>query len=347
MRVRPSPIATQAATIVFARPVLRWDQLEGARPRSFSVRWMLGSPPNQAAYILSEVFGIAAREDHSTEAVAIGASHAAVILEPLEGVVVQHLAPEIGVVAGGVLIAPDVQKIAGAITRGNVAQGDIGLLQSLFLEVVGVFEWRAGRQRVPLHIELRGGQQFGEVVALVEGFRLLDFGHELRGHGCAGLVVLGVMIEHGGIAGPVLVELRWEFDEIVGHVGAGQAWIFGIGEHGVQRMAEFVEDCGYIIEAEQRGLAGCGLAEIRNVINDGQGVEELGARDKVIHPGAAVFVVAFEVVAIPQRERLAVSVDDFEDAHVGVVDGNIVALLEREAVELVGGEEEPVLQDVV
>ena len=95
------------------------------------------------------------------------------------------------------------------------------------------------------------------------------------------------------------------------------------------------------------GWPAAGLREIGNVVDDRQRAEQLGLLDKVVHPGAAVLVVALEVVAIPERQRLAVGVEDFEDPHVGLVDGNILALLERDAVELVGGVEDAVLQHVV
>src|SRR3954470_17273474 len=57
------------------------------------------------------VLGAAAGEDHFAEAVAVRAGHAAVFLEPVVGVVVEHFAPEVGVVAGRVAAAPDVRKV--------------------------------------------------------------------------------------------------------------------------------------------------------------------------------------------------------------------------------------------
>ncbi len=69
--------------------------------------------------------------------------------------------------------------------------------------------------------------------------------------------------------------------------------------------------------------------------------------DEHIHPRAAVFIVALEVIAVPERQRLPVAVEDLEDSHIGVVDGNIVAFLEREAVELVCGVEDAILQHAI
>src|ERR1700758_4339938 len=55
---------------------------------------------------LREVFAIAAREDHLAEAVAVGAGETSVGDEPLVGIVVEHFAPEIGVVAGRISVLP-------------------------------------------------------------------------------------------------------------------------------------------------------------------------------------------------------------------------------------------------
>ena len=49
---------------------------------------------------LGQVFRVATRKNHPAEAVAIGPREPAVIFEPLVGVVVEHLAPQIGVIAG-------------------------------------------------------------------------------------------------------------------------------------------------------------------------------------------------------------------------------------------------------
>ena len=97
----------------------------------------------------------------------------------------------------------------------------------------------------------------------------------------------------------------------------------------------------------QRRLARRGLGEVGDVVDHRQRAQQLRLADEDVHPRAAVLVVALEVVAVPERQRLAVGVEDFEDLHVGVVDGNVCALLEGDAVELVGGVEHAVLEHVV
>src|SRR6185437_8478956 len=100
-------------------------------------------------------------------------------------------------------------------------------------------------------------------------------------------------------------------------------------------MAKLVEHAGYIVRAEESGLARRGFGEVGNVIDDWKSAEQLGTLNKAIHPCAAVLVVAFEVIAVPQRQRFAVGVRYLEYAHIRVVHGNVVPFLKREAIELV------------
>jgi len=219
-------------------------------------------------------------------------------------------------------------------------------LQCGLLERVDIFERSAGGYGVPLHIQLGCGNNLRQQISLVELSGFANLCGEFRGHGLAGLVVLREMIEYLRIAGPMLVELRWEFDEVAGHVGAGEQRVLGGGEHSVQAMAELVEHGGDVGEADERGLARRGLGEVGDVVDDRQRAQQFRLADEVAHPRAAVLVVALEVVAVPERQRLAVGIEDLEDAYVGVVDGDVLALFEGDAVELVGGVEHAVLEDV-
>src|SRR3546814_816310 len=64
-----------------------------------------------------EVDGVAAREDLVAEDLAVLAGQAAVLLEPFERVVVEHLGPEVGVVAGRVAADP-TELLPAACTAG-------------------------------------------------------------------------------------------------------------------------------------------------------------------------------------------------------------------------------------
>ena len=72
----------------------------------------------------------------------------------------------------------------------------------------------------------------------------------------------------------MLVELRGEFDPVARGVGARERRILPLREQAVQRMAEFVEHGRHVVEADQRGLAGRGLGEVRDVVDDRLGAEQ-------------------------------------------------------------------------
>ena len=155
------------------------------------------------------------------------------------------------------------------------------------------------------------------------------------------------MIEDRGIHRPVLVELRGKLDEVARRRSPGEARIFRVGEHPVQCVAELVEHRDDVVEADERRLTGRRLRQVADVVDDRPCAEQLRLTDEVRHPGAAVLVVALEVVAIKERERLAVGVDHIEYAHVGLIDRDVLALLEGDAVELVRRIEHAVLEHVV
>ena len=66
------------------------------------------------------IFGIAPRQDHVAEALAIFAVESTVFLEPGKGIIVQHFRPEVGVVASRIAIAPNVQEVTRAVARWHL-----------------------------------------------------------------------------------------------------------------------------------------------------------------------------------------------------------------------------------
>ena len=173
--------------------------------------------------------------------------------------------------------------------------------RGLFFEVVDVLEGNAGSDGVPLHVEFGCGEDLGERVAFIECGGLFDLGYEVGGHGCAGFVVEGEVREDLGVGGPVLVELGGGIRRSrEGTEGAGEAGVFGVGEDAVEAVSELVEHGGDVVEGDERGLAGGGLGEVGDVVDDGELVEERGLIDEVAHPGAALFVVALEVVEVDE-----------------------------------------------
>src|SRR5690606_29840945 len=73
-------------------------------------RFDLGIAAAEVAVERRHVLGAAARQDHVAEALAVLARHATVFAEPVVGVVVEHFAPEVGVVARRVPAAPHVRE---------------------------------------------------------------------------------------------------------------------------------------------------------------------------------------------------------------------------------------------
>ena len=200
---------------------------------------------------------------------------------------------------------------------------------------------------MPLHIQLGGGQKFRQHVTLVELGRLFDLVHQGLRHRLVGLIVHGIVREYRRVERPMLVELRREFDEVACDVGARQSRVALIGKQPMQGVAEFMEHRRHVVERDERRLARRRLGEVGDIVDHRFGAQQLGLPDEVIHPGAAGFVVTLEVIEIHQAQRGAVLVGDFEDAHVRLIDRDVLALFERQTIELVGCEKHTVLEHIV
>ena len=112
-------------------------------------------------------------------------------------------------------------------------------------------------------------------------------------------------------------------------------------------MAELVEHGGDVVETQQRRLAGCRPGVVADIEHDRARAGEAILFDERVHPGAAALARALVVVGIEQGQLLAVGIEHVEHAHVGLVDRQVVAFLEGQAVELVGGEEDAVVEHAV
>src|SRR6478609_5031022 len=87
-----------------------WTATWVGRRRSFQAaaleeRLQGGVPPAEGAERLERVPAVAAGEQFGAEAVAVGPAEPAVLGEPVHGLGVQHLAPDVGVVARSVAVA--------------------------------------------------------------------------------------------------------------------------------------------------------------------------------------------------------------------------------------------------
>ena len=85
----------------------------------------------------------------------------------------------------------------------------------------------------------------------------------------------------------------------------------------MQRVTELVEHRPHVVGGEQRRLARRGLSEVGDVLDHRLRAQQLRLFDKAVHPGAALLVVALEVVAVEERQRTAVGIEYLEDPHAG------------------------------
>jgi len=92
-------------------------------------------------------------------------------------------------------------------------------------------------------------------------------------------------------------------------------------------MSKLMEHGNHIAEADQRRLTRRRLGKVRNVVHHGRSPQQPRLADKVRHPGAAILVVALEVIAVKKREVLAVGVENLKHAHIGLVDRQVVPFL--------------------
>lgn len=215
-------------------------------------------------------------------------------------------------------------------------------MERIGFEGVDVLQRGIGTQLVPGLVKQCGGEVFDRAVALVEGARLDDLVDQRLRHRLARLVMLGVVGEHLRIKRPVLVELRGELDEVTRGAGAGNARILHVREHAMQGVAELVEHGGHVIEAEQRGLALGRLGVVADIEHHRLGAGQAVLLDEHVHPGATALARALVVIGVEQGELLAVGVEHIEHAHIRMVDRQVVAFLEGQAVELVGSKEHAV-----
>src|SRR5690606_26199086 len=75
-------------------------------------------------------------------------------------------------------------------------------------------------------------------------------------------VMLGKLLQHLRVLGPVFHHLRWQLYKVAWHRGARQAMVMGFGQQAMQGMTKFMEKSSHFIEAEQSRLIITGSCEI-------------------------------------------------------------------------------------
>ena len=81
----------------------------------------------------------------------------------------------------------------------------------------------------------------------------------------------GIVGKYLRVAGPVLIDLRWELNKITRGIGPGQRGVALTGKQAVQRMTKFVEQGYYIIPGEQRGASVAGFLIVTHVVDNRTG----------------------------------------------------------------------------
>ena len=100
----------------------------GRETPTLEQRLDLGIPPSEVAVRLERVLRTADPEQAVAEAVAVRAREPAVLAEPLDRVGVEHLAPDVGVVAGAVAAREHVREVGRRVAgrHRGVVEADVG-----------------------------------------------------------------------------------------------------------------------------------------------------------------------------------------------------------------------------
>ena len=109
---------------------------------------------------------------------------------------------------------------------------------------------------------------------------------------CARLMVTREEVERLPLPGPVLEDLRREFDEVPGDAHAGERLHLDLAEHVVQEVSELVEDRRDLVVGEQRLAAADGRREVAAHQAEVRGERAVGARCDHRDVGPALAVLA-------------------------------------------------------
>ena len=193
-----------------------------------------------------------------------------------------------------------------------------------------------------VHIEVdeRAGEELHGREALVEVARRHQAIEQRLGDRLAGLVMDGEPRQDRRLSEPVLVDLRRQLHEIGRHGGAGDTREGDIRQQAVQRVAELVEQGLRVVVGQKCRLARGGLVEIADVQHDrSTHTAELALVAEAAHPRARLLRGAREEITVEETDQATVALTDLPDAHIRVIDRQVLAGRELQAPELVGDEE--------
>ena len=115
----------------------------------------------------------------------------------------------------------------------------------------------------------------------------------------------------------------------------------------MQGVPELVEQRRDLVEGKQHRLTSGGLGDVEVVGHHNLALQEPRLLDVSVHPRPALLVVAGEVVGDEEAESAAVGVEHLKHTHVGLIDRQVLALLERQPIEFVRRVKHAVLHHAV
>ena len=289
---------------------------------------MLGA--SLAQYLVAETLGCLLIED-------------AVLLKYRKSVSIQHLRPFVAVVSCRIAARHDVRKLYRHTRVGQLLAKD-GFLPGFLLEgddVVREFVLL----RIVCHIQqserylTQTGRCRHEITALDDAV------DEFVGQWFTRLIVEGEGPQEIFFDGEIFHKLRGQFHEVPPDIRAAQRLETRVGKHAVQRVAKLMQECLYLAQRQQGGLV---LRRFRQVHHHRDVWTDVFTFSVDIlslilrHPRSALLAFARMEVGIEDGEERAVLIKDFVSLHVRMIDGNVLVLLKRDAIQLIGQSEDAI-----
>ena len=157
--------------------------------------------------------------------------------------------------------------------------------------------------------------------------------------GLARLIVEGEGAQKIFFYSVVLHELRGQLHKVPPHIGTTETLETGVGKHAVQRVAKLVEEGLHLAKRQQRGFFCRGLRKVHHHRDVGTHIHAflVDILSLILsHPCSTLLAFAGVEVGIEHSQEGAVLVEHLVGLHVRVINGNILILLERDAIEFVG-----------
>ena len=177
-----------------------------------------------------------------------GVEGAASLGEGAVAIGIEHLCPEVDVVARGVAAAREqMLEMHQPVVQPHAAGQALGGEQ-LALIGAGVGRRLGIGERMHRQIGDRAGGVAHRLIALVEALRPAHPLDQVVRHRRTGLPVTGVAAQHLGLGDPVFEDLRGQLDEIAQHLGARQALVAHARQQAMQTMAELMEKRSRVVQ---------------------------------------------------------------------------------------------------